>query len=165
MADVALQPGDGILATGGSRSPRLQFGRFTAPRLGKTPELVGATTRSGTASDPFDPQSGMLTLSRKATRWRHEGPDRPELVEHPGRIHAGGRAIRRSWERRRGKPDRQSENHLSIINLASVKDVERIVRAPFLRPVPRQPLHRRRRTLAGIRVGRPEIEIGGVRGL
>jgi len=139
LPDVALQPGDGIPGdrrfglAHASSSIDLQRPGWANRRN----YLVRAhDEKLAQLQTHYDPQSGMLTLSRKGhqvARGNLKDPTGRMLVEQflAAFMPPGPRGNPKIVESATGESLTDNpENHLSIINRASVKDIERIVRAP-----------------------------------
>lgn len=139
LGEVALRPGDGIpgdrhygLAHAAS-SVDLQHPGWAKRRN----FLVRAhDEKLAQLQTHYDPDTGMLTLSRnghQVARGTLPDPTGRMLVEQflAAFMPAGPRGNPKVVESATGESFTDNpENHLSIINLASVKDLERIVRAP-----------------------------------
>jgi len=139
LEETALRPGDGI--PGDRRFGLVHAASSVDPQnpgwaqkrnflvLSIDEKLAQLQTR-------YEPETGMLTLSRKGhqvARGNLNDPTGRMLVEQflaafmPPGPRGNPKIVESSAEQ---SFTDNPENHVSIINLASVKDVERIVRAP-----------------------------------
>lgn len=139
LDEVTLQPGDGIP---GDRRFALVHAASSVDPLNPTWAkkrnflVLAHDEKLAQLETHFDLDTGMLTLSRKGhqvARGALSTPTGRMLVEQflAAFMPSGPRGNPKIVETATGDSFTDNpENHVSIINLASVKDLERIVRAP-----------------------------------